>query len=107
VKLISIVCFTRPCNLVLNKFWEINYELYRLTRIGKEKGIDLHILTDRTDLSADNLSTIMSSEEYQQVLIKDIQQGLKYKIIATPSYVIDGTLYTGIISPHVLQVLTQ
>ncbi len=88
-----------------DKFWEMNDELYRIIREGKPDGIDLQTLADRMGLPREEIVQAFSNPEYLRLLSNDIQQGLQHHITSTPSYVINGKVYTGTIPPEIFNEL--
>jgi uncharacterized membrane protein len=80
-----------------DKFWEMNDELYRIFREGKQESIDVQALADRINLPKEEISQAFSDPEYLRLLNEDIRQGLLHRISSTPSYIIDGKVYTGTI----------
>lgn len=83
-----------------NLFWQVNDALYREARakqsinfsaIAKEVGMDLTHFQDE-----------LNNPALKQKLINDIRTGIALKITATPSYVIDGKLYSGTIPESIL-----
>ena len=83
-----------------NLFWEVNDALYREARtkqsinfssIAKEVGLDLTHFQDK-----------LNNLKLREKLANDIRTGIALKIAATPSYVIDGNLYSGAIPEYIL-----
>ncbi len=82
------------------KFWEVNDALFRdarekrtfeLGEIAKEFGLDFALFRK-----------MLSSGELLAKLKEDIRSGSKAGVNSTPSYVIDGKLYRGVIPPEIL-----
>ena len=88
-----------------DKFWETNDELYRIMREDKSDGIDLQALAARVGLPRDEIAQAFSNPDYLRFLSNDIQQGLQHQITSTPSYVINGKVYTGIIPLEIFSEL--
>lgn len=88
-----------------DKFWETNDELYRIMREDKPDGIDLQALAARVGLPRDEIAQAFSNPDYLRFLSNDIQQGLQHQITSTPSYVINGKVYTGIIPLEIFSEL--
>lgn len=83
-----------------NLFWQVNDALYREARakqsinfsaIAKEVGMDLTHFQDE-----------LNNSVLKQKLTNDIRTGIALKITTTPSYVIDGKLYSGTIPESIL-----
>lgn len=87
--------------LTKNRFWEMNDYLYNLD-ISKG-AIDLKQIAEKLELKPAELSEALKKSVYYEKLAKDIADGIQYGVSATPSYVIDAKLHTGIIPPEILK----
>lgn len=84
-------------------FWEINDSLYEL---GRTKGdIKYDRISELTGLSKDDVVTALYHNFFKKRLQIDIQTGLKKMVLGTPSYIIDGKIYEGIIPPEAFRKL--
>lgn len=82
-------------------FWQVNDLLFRDAR---EKGkIPFHDISSQAGWDKMNLKEILKNRIYMEKLEKDIQEGLRLGITATPSYVIDGKVHAGTIPDSVLR----
>jgi uncharacterized membrane protein/predicted DsbA family dithiol-disulfide isomerase len=89
-----------------SKFWEMNDELYRLVREDKPNSLDIRTLADHIGFDSNEILQAFSNPEYLRLLNDDIRQGLILRINSTPSYVINGKVYTGTIPLEILNNLT-
>ncbi|MDY0389453.1 MAG: vitamin K epoxide reductase family protein [Desulfobulbus oligotrophicus] len=88
-----------------NKFWAMNDALYEL---GREKqAFSTKTLADKTGISAGELTAAIQYPPIRNALLVDIRLGMKLHITGTPSYVIDGEVYTGSIPPEILKTALQ
>ncbi len=86
-----------------NKFWEVNDYLYGY---DMSKGaIFLKKIAENTGLNSSTLAARIRAPETMQKLQQDISSGLKHQLIGTPSYVINGKVYTGQIPPDILKTI--
>ncbi len=85
-----------------NKFWEMNDAIYALVR-EKNNSIPLKLLSKKTGLKLNELAWALQSKEIAELLRRDIWRGMKYGIIGTPGFVIEGKLYTGNIPATILK----
>jgi uncharacterized membrane protein/predicted DsbA family dithiol-disulfide isomerase len=85
------------------KFWEMNDVLYRLAGSGRE--IDLRQLADETGLSLPGLMAALKHPGYHKRLEIDIRQGMKLRILGTPSYLINGQVHEGGIPAEILSAV--
>ena len=82
-------------------FWEMNDILYNLPR--NVKTIDLRRIAEQSGMNRKNLAAAIRSEKIRKILSRDIWEGMKLRITGTPSYVIDGKVYTGNIPADVFK----
>lgn len=83
-----------------NKFWEMNDALYHLGR--SKSPFNTKYLAEQTDIPARDLTTALEELEIKKQLNFDILVGMKKRITATPSYIINDKVYTGFIPQHIL-----
>jgi uncharacterized membrane protein/protein-disulfide isomerase len=84
-----------------DRFWEMNDILYEKGRWRKPIG--LRALSARLGLDHSNMARAHHDRELLRQLWQDIRSGLKHHITATPSFVINGVVYQGVIPAEVLQ----
>lgn len=77
-----------------NDFWKVNDILFNLD-IGDEGGINTSKISSLTGFSKAEVIFAIKDQAVRQILKKDIWAGMKLEITATPSFVIDGKVYTG------------
>lgn len=88
------------------KFWEANDELFRQVRLGKEEGLNIKELANKTGLPVQSLQTALRDVTLQNKLFIDIRQGMQLGITGTPAFVIDGQVYMGAIPMDILEKLS-
>ena len=84
-----------------NKFWQMNDLLFSIARVTPN--IRIREIAEQTDLDYKALLRAISNRKVQYRLKKDIAYGLKLGITGTPSFLIDGQVYSGQIPPEILQ----
>lgn len=84
------------------KFWEINELLYGLG--GESRKIDLRWLAEQTGMETADLVQASKNPGVTEKLKRDIREGLRLGIQGTPSFVIDGQLYSGNIPLDILKM---
>ncbi len=89
-----------------NKFWQANDALYSIARQGITE-FNINKFANKLGLEANQLKQDMYSKETLKLLEEDIRLGLKNKIIGTPSYIIDGTMYAGHLPPGILKKISH
>lgn len=82
-------------------FWQINDALYLLGR--QNKRLTLKEIVNETGLEKKDVLLALNAEYYQKLLSLDILNGMRKRILSTPSYVIDGIVYEGFIPAEVLE----
>lgn len=88
------------------KFFEMNNWLFSMA--GAEPGsIRLAEAAAATGLDAGKLSAAFQHTPYRLFLKRDIHEGLKLGIVGTPSYLINGRIYEGILPAEVLKPLME
>jgi uncharacterized membrane protein/predicted DsbA family dithiol-disulfide isomerase len=83
------------------KFWEMNDLLFEIG--GHRKQIDLNRVAGKTGLKAAGLVRALKAPVIRKKLKRDVWQGMKLRIVGTPSFVINGNVYAGNIPADVLQ----
>lgn len=83
------------------KFWEMNDLLFEIG--GRQKKIDLNWVAEQTGLEAAGLIRALKAPVIRDRLLSDVWQGMKLRIVGTPSFVINGNVYAGNIPADVLQ----
>ena len=83
------------------KFWEMNDLLFEIG--GHRKKIDLNWVAGKTGLKAAGLVRALKAPVIRKKLKRDVWQGMKLRIVGTPSFVINGNVYAGNIPADVLQ----
>ena len=82
------------------KFWEMNDLLYKLGGTGRD--LDLMEAAGATGIEAHELAAALEHPFYRDRLAVDIHHGMKFRILGTPSYIINGVVYQGNIPPDIL-----
>jgi len=85
----------------VGKFWEVHDLLYQWA--GNRREIDLRELASESRLPAERLVEASGNMGYREKLAADIRLGMKHAVQATPSYLIDGKVYQGVIPPEVFR----
>jgi uncharacterized membrane protein/protein-disulfide isomerase len=83
------------------KFWEMNDLLFELA--GNQKKMHLNELASKTSLDSRRLVGAIYSPEIRQKLKIDIWTALKFRMVGTPSYLIDGKVYQGQLPPEIFK----
>lgn len=83
------------------KFWEMNDLLFKIG--AHQKQIDLNWVAEKTGLEAGGLVRALNTPLVRKKLTRDVWQGMKLRILGTPSFVINGKVYEGNIPAEVLQ----
>ena len=89
-----------------DKFWDVNDYLYN-HNVKKRGAIYLREIAETTGLDLNLLKQGLSSKKVRTSLDRDIISGLKHNITSTPTYIIDGQVYTGQIPPQIFDVLKK
>ncbi len=87
-----------------NKFWQANDFLYSIAR-QKLTAFNINKFADKLGLIPDKLKNDMYAPGTLNLLEKDIREGLKNKILGTPSFIINGKVYQGSIPQDVFEKL--
>jgi len=83
----------------IGKFWPVNDYFFNIAGHGAR--IDLNELAAKLGLNASKVEKALNDPNIRQKLMRDIQQGLKLGLTGTPSYVIEGRVYHGMIPAEV------
>ncbi len=84
------------------KFWEMNDALYRAMQAGVDS-IDVVELAEQLGIDTTTFKQTIFTPLLVRQLQADINEGLQHSITATPTYVIDGKVYTGSLPPETLK----
>lgn len=88
-----------------NRFWDINDLLYNYDM--SRGAIYLKEISELANLDIDKIKEAIINSRIRQKLYKDIIAGLKKHINGTPSYIINGQIYSGHIPPQILDSLKK
>jgi protein-disulfide isomerase len=83
------------------KFWEVNNLLFDIAR--RHQQIDLAWIAAKTGLETEGLIRALQDARIRAQLKRDVWQGMKLRVLGTPSFVINGKVYAGIIPANVFQ----
>ncbi|MBW2365130.1 MAG: thioredoxin domain-containing protein, partial [Deltaproteobacteria bacterium] len=83
-----------------DKFWVMNDILFSIEK-GKKK-INLKKVAKLSGLDFKGLSSSVNDQKIRHKLYVDIMDGLKNGIAGTPSYIINGQVYSGQIPPDII-----
>ena len=89
-----------------DKFWEANDALYTVIRYGIT-AFTIKDFTDKLQLDAEQLEKDMHSESALKQVESDIRTGLKNNILGTPSFIVDGKVYTGRLPNEILDIINE
>lgn len=82
-----------------NLFWPVNDALFREARA--KQSINFSAIAKETGMDISRFKEKLNDSSLRKKLAEDIHSGIALKIIATPSYVVDGKLYSGTLPEHV------
>lgn len=82
-------------------FWKINDALFEAARLRGEIQIDK--ISRMTGMSLNDVSLALHHPFFRKSLDFDILRGMKNRVLVTPSYIINGSVYQGIIPPDVFK----
>ncbi len=88
-----------------DKFWEMNDVLFEIGR--KKESFDTQYLAEKTGIPSGELVAALSHPAVREQLDRDIRSGMKLRILATPTFIIDDEIYTGSIPPDVLKSILE
>jgi len=86
---------------VKGKFWQMNDVLFNIVR--NTDVVDIRQVAEKVGLDADELAAALRNRKIRKILTRDIWEGMKHRIIGTPSYIINGKVYQGVIPSSVLK----
>ena len=81
------------------KFWPVNDYLFSIAGHGAR--IDINEIAAKSGLNVSKIKDALNDPDIRQKLMQDIQQGLKFGLTGTPSYVIEDRVYHGMIPAEV------
>jgi protein-disulfide isomerase len=87
----------------VGKFWEMNDLLYRVSRTGG--AINSREIAAATGMDAREFAAALKDPVLKKRLEMDIRDGIKLGILGTPSYVINGRVYQGIVPPEFISAV--
>lgn len=87
-------------------FWAVNDALYEAIQ-SKQASVHLDKFAQLMNISREELATAMYSEKNIKHLQHDIVQGMQYGITGTPSFVVEGRMYSNTLPPDLLQRLIK
>jgi protein-disulfide isomerase/uncharacterized membrane protein len=87
----------------VGKFWEMNDLLYQISRTGD--AINSREIAAATGMDARELAAALKDPVLKKRLEMDIRDGIKLGILGTPSYVINGQVYQGIVPPEFISAV--
>lgn len=79
------------------KFWEFHDLLFRERTSGSMA--DLEALAVRAGLNLEAFRSCMASGRAAEAVRKDVEEGARLKVTGTPSYLINGVLVQGVLTP--------
>lgn len=83
------------------KFWKMNDVLFDISR--KRETIEIRELAEKVELDYGSLSASLNDQRILRKLQRDIWEGMKLRVVGTPTYLIDGRLYPGHIPPQIIR----
>jgi uncharacterized membrane protein/predicted DsbA family dithiol-disulfide isomerase len=87
------------------KFWEMNDLLFESGR--RREPVSMRALGAALDLDFKQMAWAIREPKVLRRLRNDIKSGLEHEIVATPSYVVNGEMYKGVIPPEVLNKIME
>ena len=87
-----------------DKFWPVN-DLLFAAAAGSQM-LDLRAVGHTVDIDPDELVMALRHPSIHERLRLDIWEGMRLRIIGTPSYVIDGKVYQGNLPGNILKKIT-
>lgn len=87
----------------VGKFWEMNDLLYRISRTAG--AINLREIASATEMDVRELAAALKDPVLKKRLEMDIRDGIRLGILGTPSYVINGQVYQGIVPPEFISAV--
>lgn len=92
------------CAQKQNKFWEMNDLLFEQQSSSAQITPDEY--AKRIGLKIDQFNSCLESTETMDELKRDIDDGIKLRIVGTPTFLVNDQLYPGMIPPEVLEPVT-
>jgi protein-disulfide isomerase len=83
-----------------NRFARMDDLLFKIA--GGRKAIDLRWLADKAGLEAKALVQSLGDPSSRRLLSRDIREGIELGIKGTPSFVVNGKIYAGVIPAEIL-----
>ena len=83
-----------------DRFWPMNDALYQIA--GHRDAIDLKWLSLKTGLDAVDLYRSLGNPQVQRRLAIDISDGIRLGITGTPSFLVDGKVYSSVIPADII-----
>jgi protein-disulfide isomerase/uncharacterized membrane protein len=88
------------CAGVQGRFWDANDRLFSLPN---DVTIDPEHIASELELESQAFLTCLDSSAAAEHVQKDVEEGIRLRISATPTFIIDGELYTGRIPEEVVR----
>ena len=82
-------------------FWPVNDYFFRIA--GHENRIDIREISVKFGLNESKIKKSLNNSNTRRKLMRDIEYGLRLGITGTPSYVIDGKVYRGMIPAEIIK----
>lgn len=79
-----------------NKFWEVNDYIFQELR-RKRSAFDLEVVAKHVGLDFEKLNKDFVSQSSHQILEEDIKKGLRHNMTSTPSFLVNGKFYHGML----------
>ncbi|CAK8713019.1 Putative membrane protein [Candidatus Electrothrix laxa] len=89
-----------------DKFWEANDSLYAVIRHGIT-AFNIKKFAEKLHLDAEQLKKDMYSASALKQVESDIRTGLKNNIVGTPSFIVDGKVYTGQFPNEIFDIIDK
>jgi hypothetical protein len=86
--------------LTRNKFWEVNDALFEIAM--SKQSFSTNLLAEKTGLTSGEFAWALEQPEFRKILEIEIRRGMKKRITSTPTFIIDGTKYSGHLPPAIL-----
>ena len=89
-----------------DKFWEANDALYGVIQHGIT-AFNIQEFAEKLHLDTEQLKKDMYSESALKQVESDIRTGLKNNILGTPSFIVDGKVYTGRFPNEIIEIINE
>ncbi len=86
------------------RFWQVNDQLFKDAR---DKKINIGKIAKDNNIDISDFNGMINDTHVVKMLEEDIRAGLKLGITATPSYLIDGNIYSGTVPDYILSTVTK